>query len=111
MLPSRVDSNQTEIVATLRGMGCSVQHLHTIGGGCPDLLVGVVGCNLLIEVKTQSGALNDVQQEWHKKWSGQIAIVRSCEEAADMVKNLWSLRKPADGLSKWHRRESKIKNA
>ena len=111
MQASRVDSNQPEIVATLRGMGCTVQHLHAVGGGCPDLLIGVVGFNLLIEVKTQSGAPNEVQQDWHKKWSGQIAIIRSCEEAADMVRELWSLRKPSDALSKWHRRGSKIKDA
>ena len=42
MTASRVDSNQPEIVATLRGMGCSVQHLHAVGKGVPDLLVGRV---------------------------------------------------------------------
>jgi Holliday junction resolvase len=48
---ARVDRNQSEIVTALRSLGCSVQPLHTIGSGCPDLLIGIDGQNLLIEVK------------------------------------------------------------
>jgi Holliday junction resolvase len=51
---ARTDSNQTEIVAILRSLGCSVQMLHAVGAGCPDLLVGVAGQNLLIEIKDGS---------------------------------------------------------
>ena len=32
-------------------MGCTVQHLHTIGKGCPDILVGIKDINLLVEIK------------------------------------------------------------
>ena len=55
MTASRVDSNQPEIVATLRGMGCSVQHLHAVGKGVPDLLVGCRGVNLLVAVYSACG--------------------------------------------------------
>ena len=37
---ARTDANQAEIVAALRGVGASVQPLHAVGQGCPDLLVG-----------------------------------------------------------------------
>jgi DNA-binding NarL/FixJ family response regulator len=37
---AKVDANQTEITAALRQMGATVQHIHTVGKGCPDLLVG-----------------------------------------------------------------------
>jgi hypothetical protein len=38
---SKVDANQREVVAALRGAGASVQLLHAVGEGCPDLLVGI----------------------------------------------------------------------
>lgn len=38
-LRARIDENQREIVVALRGSGCRVQSLATIGNGCPDLLV------------------------------------------------------------------------
>ena len=77
MQPSRADTNQPEIVATLRGMGCTVQHLHAVGQGVPDLLVGVRGVNLLVEVKYEDGQLNAVQTAWHDARRGQAIIVRT----------------------------------
>ncbi len=85
MQPSRADTNQPEIVATLRGMGCTVQHLHAVGQGVPDLLVGVRGVNLLVEVKYEDGQLNAVQTAWHDAWRGQAIIVRTSEHAAELV--------------------------
>lgn len=39
---TRTDINQAEIVAALRNVGTAVQHLHTLGKGTLDLLVGYV---------------------------------------------------------------------
>ena len=36
----RVDNNQALIVRAFRAAGCTVEHLHQIGKGCPDLLIG-----------------------------------------------------------------------
>ena len=47
----KVDSNQTRVVKALRELGATVQHLHAVGKGCPDLLVGYKGSNYLLEVK------------------------------------------------------------
>ena len=72
---AKVDSNQADIVAALRQCGATVQLLHQVGGGCPDLLVGFRGQNLLIEVKDgakppSARNLTPDQQSWHAAWSG-----------------------------------------
>ncbi|MCY7277677.1 MAG: hypothetical protein LH702_29055 [Phormidesmis sp. CAN_BIN44] len=92
---ARTDSNQTEIVAILRSLGCSVQPLHTVGSGCPDLLIGIDGQNLLLEVKDGSKPpsarrLTSDQQVWHTNWGGQAAIVQSLEDAIAIVSQLKS---------------------
>jgi len=48
---ARIDANQPAIIAALRSIGATVQPLHAVGGGCPDLLVGLRGRNILMEVK------------------------------------------------------------
>jgi Holliday junction resolvase len=81
-----VDANQREIVAALRGVGCTVQHLHTVGQGCPDILVGCRGTNLLMELKDHrrppsARKLTPDEVEWHERWRGQVVVVSSVEEA------------------------------
>jgi hypothetical protein len=83
---ARVDSNQSEIVAALRAVGVSVQPLHTVGKGCPDLLCGVRGTNLLLEIKDgnkppSARKLTPDEAAWHESWRGQVAIVESVDEA------------------------------
>ena len=91
MTAARVDTNQAQIVATLRGMGCTVQHLHAVGAGCPDLLVGCRGVNLLFEVKSENGQLNAGQIVWHNYWQGSVQVVRTSEQAAAIVTDVWQL--------------------
>lgn len=83
----RVDSNQKEIIKGLTeryGKGAVVP-LSTVGEGVPDLLVGVGNVNLLMEVKTDTGKLTPSQVDWHKQWQGQVAIVRSVDEAVAVI--------------------------
>jgi len=87
---SKVDANQAEIVAALRGVGCSVQPLHAVGGGVPDLLVGFRGMNLLVEVKDGSKRpsarrLTPDQERWHDSWRGTVAVVKDVPEALTLV--------------------------
>ena len=84
-MPKRVDSNQAEIVADLRKCGATVQHLHEVGYGCPDILVGFRGFNYLIEIKTGKGELNPIQRDWHWKWYGQVTVVYDSEEALMII--------------------------
>lgn len=90
---AKVDSNHSEIVDALRSLpGVSVQSLAAVGGGVPDLLVSVAGRNLLLEVKVPNGrkarrrwVLTPDQEQWHRLWTGQVAVVCSADEAVAVV--------------------------
>ena len=93
-IAARTDANQQEIVDALRSAGASVECLHAAGKGVPDLLVGYHGNrggslyithNLLMEVKMPDGKLNKRQVKWHAEWRGQVAVVRSVEEALALI--------------------------
>jgi hypothetical protein len=78
---AKVDRNQPDIIRALRDIGASVEPIHAVGGGVPDLLVGFRGRTLLMEVKSEDGTLTDDQTRWHLSWRGQKAIVRNVDEA------------------------------
>jgi hypothetical protein len=87
---AKVDRNQAEIVQSLRSIGATVQPLHAVGEGCPDLLVGFRGVNYLIEVKDWQNPpskrqLNAVQEEWHGGWKGQVAKIETVDAAIALV--------------------------
>ena len=110
----RVDRNQKAIADALVKAGCTVQSLHTVGQGCPDLLVGLHGATWLIEVKHpeaprafKDGARSHEaqtrarQMAWAHSWRGAPPLtVRTPEEALDAL----GLRaKPADtGASRFY---------
>lgn len=82
---ARVDRNQNEIVTALRKVGASVQHLHNVGRGCPDIAVGFRGATYLLEVKTDDGTLTNAEAIWHAHWRGQVDIVRNVDEALRVI--------------------------
>lgn len=85
-MPKRVDGNQAEIVEALRRCGATVQDLHEVGQGCPDILVGRAGKTYLLEIKNgQRGKLNSREVRWHRMWRGQVAVVRTVDEALRAV--------------------------
>ena len=68
---AHIDKSQPAIVAALRAIGASVQSLAPVGQGCPDLVVGYKGVNILIEAKTVGEGhdkLSALQTEWHATW-------------------------------------------
>jgi hypothetical protein len=82
---ARVDGNQSALVEQIEELGASVQSLHTLGGGVPDLLVGYRGLNYLLEVKDPAQPpskrkLRETQVLWHSDWRGQVAIVETVED-------------------------------
>lgn len=84
---ARVDANQELIVEALRVFGATVQHLHTVGQGCPDLLVGRRGVTYLLEVKMPKEELTEDQGKWIAEWRGsKVHIVRTPEEAIACLK-------------------------
>lgn len=86
----RTDANQPEVVKALRAIGCSVLLLHEVGDGCPDLAVGYRGHNWFIEVKDgnkppSKRKLTEDEQAWHEARRGQVATVKSADEAVALV--------------------------
>jgi len=90
---SAVDRTQPAIVAALRALGASVQHLHVIGKGCPDICVGYRGRNYLVEIK-DGGAPPNKQRltadevAWARRWRGQVVVLTSVAEAVTWLQLL-----------------------
>ena len=83
----RTDATQKAIVAALRGVGCTVKLTTMVGAGFADAVVWspfTRSCHLL-EMKTPTGTLTPAELEFHAKWPGPIAIVRSLDEALAAV--------------------------
>lgn len=86
----KIDANQPEIVKALRAAGCTVEHLHAVGSGCPDLLCAIDGHTFLIEVKDgakppSKQALTPDQIVWHQDWKAPVHIVNSVAGALAVV--------------------------
>ena len=93
--PKRADRNQKAIAEALTRAGCTVTLLHTVGGGCPDLLVGGRGMTHLVEVKKvgpkggmSSGAKRSLagEERWASVWTGvPVLFVTGPENALEAV--------------------------
>jgi len=86
----RTDANHDQIVEAAIAMGASVQSLVAVGAGCPDLLLGYAGRNLLVEIKdgmkpASARGLTDAERYWHNKWRGHVAVVSSPIELARVL--------------------------
>ena len=84
------DATQDPIVAALVAAGATVQDLSRIGGGVPDILCGFHGRNYLIECKSPTGVKHQVglrttQVSWHGKWTGQVSVANSPEQALAII--------------------------
>ena len=84
----KVDKNQVAVVKTLRDYGAQVFHLHTQGGGIPDLLCTYQGHTILMEVKDGAEKkLTPMQIKLFANWiGGPLHRVNSCEEAINVLK-------------------------
>ena len=80
---ARRDANETEIVRTLRQIGCTVVRTDEI-----DLIVGYRGRSILLEVKdgeAKREQLTPNQIALKAGWRGQYDIVTSADEAIAVV--------------------------
>jgi hypothetical protein len=85
---ARTDLNQGEIVAALRRVGATVQLLHMVGSGCPDIAAGRAGVTYFIEIKRPGEKLTDAEAAWHQKWQGHVVIVHDVDEALRAIQAL-----------------------
>lgn len=86
---AKIDDNQNEIVETFRKLGWTVQILSTVGKGCPDILIGRCGFNMLVEIKDgnkppSKRELTPDQVKWHDSWRGQKCVIKNVDEALDL---------------------------
>lgn len=78
---ARIDTNQKEIVKTLRAIGATVLHTHALKN-CFDILVGYRGTNFALEIKRNEKAkLTEGEAEFRNSWRGQYAVVSTIDEA------------------------------
>jgi len=79
------DSNHAEIVNELIQHDISVLDLASLGGGCPDILIGfktVMGSrvNVLVELKSSSKAVvRPIQEQFIRNWNGMSTICWNAE--------------------------------
>lgn len=90
MRAKRVDDNQKQIVSQLRQLGATVRHLHMVGDGLPDIIVGYRKQNFLIEIKDgkkikSKKKLTDDEQEFFDTWKGQVDKCETLEEIIKVV--------------------------
>ena len=85
MRAAKVDANQKQIVEDLRNAGYGVAHLHTVGNGIPDILVGINGKNYLFEIKDPSQPpskqrLTKKEKEFFETWLGHVDVAHTAED-------------------------------
>lgn len=90
---AKADKNQAEIVSAFRTFGCSVLHLHQVGGGCPDIAVGLNKKTALVEIKDggkakSARALTADEQKFHDSWKGSLFVVEDLGDVIALVKGL-----------------------
>jgi hypothetical protein len=93
MRKAKVDDNQKIIVEALRRAGHFVQSLASLGGGCPDLLIGSKhGRWLLLEIKDGSKVqskrtLTTPEIRWILAVENRapVYVVESVEQALEVV--------------------------
>src|SRR5271157_3512036 len=86
----RVDANHTAIITALRQAGITAFSIASIGNGKGDIVAGYQGINVLLEVKNpkqepRKQRLTRDEIRHHREWNGQIAVVKTAEEAIAAV--------------------------
>ena len=91
----RRDSAEPGVKDAFEAGGADVAQLS--GKDIPDLLVGYLGVNHAVEVKTNNAKLREGQRRWHQEWSGERPVVARTPAQA----RKW-LRKWADEAKRTH---------
>ena len=92
-MPKRVDANHSEIKAVYEGAGCTVQDLHKVGQGCPDIAVGCMGITEFVEIKDGSKIpsqrqLTKDQVKWFEKWRGAACVIENTDQALAHISHM-----------------------
>ena len=86
-----MDANQPKLVEDLRALGYSVAVTSSLGGGFPDIVVGVRGRNFLFEIKDPEKVpskrkLTQDEADFHYGWKGQVCTITTVGGALQIMK-------------------------
>jgi hypothetical protein len=85
----RPDKNHAAIVEVYEALYCSVVDTHELGGGFPDLVVGIGGVTCLVEIKYEDGELLPSQKTFTASWRGsKVKVVRTEEDVIEHVRSV-----------------------
>lgn len=88
----KVDSNQAELVKQIRKIpGVSVLHIHVVGKGAPDVIIGYKGKNFLAEIKDpgkfkSQRKLTEDEEKFRNSWCGQVQTVETFDDVIRILK-------------------------
>ena len=86
----RLDSNHAELVKAFEKLGCSVLSLAGIGAGCPDIVVGFAGLQIMCELKDgakppSARKLTEDEERFRMNWKGGYRLVENLDHVQDTV--------------------------
>lgn len=81
----KIDANQNQVVKQLRQLGFSVRITSMVGKGFPDLVVGLNGKTVLVELKDENKPpsarkLTPDEIEFFDNWKGKAIVAHNIEE-------------------------------
>ena len=90
---ARKDSNHKEIIQAFRDLGASVFDTASLGSGFPDIVIGMKGSNVLVEIKDGSlppskRKLTPDEIKFHELWRGKVVIINNVDEVIELIKNM-----------------------
>jgi hypothetical protein len=92
-LRARKDANHNNISDLFIAAGCSVADTSQLGNGFPDMVVGLCGINVLVEVKDGDKSpskqkLTEDEFKFFQNWRGWVAVVRDDKDALNIISQI-----------------------
>ena len=85
----RVDLNHQEVVKTLRSLGATVFDASRMGQGFPDLVIGINGKTVLVEIKSgEEKKFTQAQLKFMENWQGSTVVRINDIESVERLINL-----------------------
>jgi hypothetical protein len=87
------DANHDELVAVFERMGASVFDTSAVGRGFTDIVIGMAGFNVLVEIKdgnktASKKALGKAQVEFRGAWRGWYEVVESVDDVLALLNKI-----------------------
>ena len=80
----RTDANAEDLYALARALGMSVAVIHHP----VDIMVGMHGLTVAVEVKTATGQLSPDQQQFLREWRGAVCVWRTQQDVKETAQQL-----------------------